>query len=422
MEHRAICKNGLEVFDYRNPNIHGFFVSLFLRAGCMYEAECERGITHFLEHILVRNVNKLSDMTLYRTLDRFGMNFNASTYSEMVQFYVSGASHHFSEGIDILDKLLRPIALTKSEVDAERRRIKAEIRENDDKSSLSSFSSEKVFEGTPLAYSITGTNKSVDAISAKRLEEYRKRIFTPENLFVYVTGNFTDADIELLCRTLGERELFDGEIHDNVAPVPQKFGKREPEIAVKNSDYTSVRFSFDIDMAEVTPPECDLLYDALFSGYNSPFFVEMSEEKGLFYDISGATECYRNIGVLHFNYELKEKNLYDALIASVNILSGIKQNLLSEEDCMKAGYVDNASMLLDDEREFNFTFAYDNHIMRLGFSSLEDRIEAYRAVTPERIRRAACQIFRPENLTLSIKANKKRVDTERIKEILKGLR
>ena len=178
MERRTVCKNGIEIFDYKNPNIHGFFVSLFLRAGCMYESDSERGITHFLEHILVRNVNKLSDMNLYRTLDRCAMNFNASTYSEMVQFYVSGASRHFGKGIEILDKLFSPIALTKGEVDAERRRIKAEIRENDDKSSLSAFSSERVFSGTSLAFSITGTNKSVDSISAKRLEEYRKRVFT----------------------------------------------------------------------------------------------------------------------------------------------------------------------------------------------------------------------------------------------------
>ena len=157
MERRTVCKNGLEIFDYKNPNIHGFFVSLFLRAGCMYESDSERGITHFLEHVLVRNVNKLSDMNLYRTLDRCGMNFNASTYAEMVQFYVSGASCHFEKSIEILDKLFSPIALLKNEVDAERRRIKAEIRENDDKSSLSAFSSERVFEGTSLAFSITGS-------------------------------------------------------------------------------------------------------------------------------------------------------------------------------------------------------------------------------------------------------------------------
>lgn len=421
MERRTVCENGLEIFDYKNPDIHGFFISLFLRAGCMYESDTERGITHFFEHIMVRNVNKHSDMQLYRSLDRYGMNFNASTYSEMVQFYVSGAKCHFNKGIEILDKLFYPIALTKSEIDAERRRIKAEIREIDDKNSLSCFSSEKVFEGTSLAGSITGSNKSVDAITTKRLEEYRKRAFTRENLFVYVTGSFTDSDIQQLAKVLGEKTLYSGNIHDNIAPVPNDFGRRGPKIAIKNADYTSVRFSFDIDMSQASPPVCDLLYDILLSGYNAPFFVEMSEEKGLFYDISGVVECYRNIGVFHFNYELKEKNLYDAISTSVEILSDFKKRLVPEEDCMKAGYIDNARMLLDDEREFNFTFAYDNHIMNQGFASLEDRIEAYRKVTPEEIRRVACQIFRPENLTLSIKANKKKVDEGRINEIIRRL-
>ena len=85
---------------------------------------------------------------------------------------------------------------------------------------------------------------------------------------------------------------------------------------------------------------------------------------------------------------------------------------------MKAGYVDNALMLYDDVRELNFTFAYDNHVMDSGYSSLEERRERYRAVTPSDIMRAAREIFKKENLTLTVKGNKKRVDTERIVKII----
>ena len=75
MEKKRIAKNGIAVYEYKNPKLHGFFASLFLRAGSMYEAQGDEGITHFLEHVLVRNVNKLSDMKLYEELDERGFLF-----------------------------------------------------------------------------------------------------------------------------------------------------------------------------------------------------------------------------------------------------------------------------------------------------------------------------------------------------------
>ena len=425
MEKKYTAEGGVSVYTYKNPALHGFYISLFLRGGSMYEGDDERGITHFLEHALVRNVNKRHGYKLYSELDRYGMEFNASTYSEMVQFYVSGAEKNFARGADIISEILTPIILDRSEIDTERRRIKAEIREGDDRTSLSTFSMQTVFSGTSLSGTITGTAAGVDKFTLRRLEEYRQRAFISENVFFYITGNFSDADVDYLLSLISKRGIrradSQKEIHTNMAPVPHNFLKRGAEIAIKNADYTTVRFTFDIDMKSVPSQAVDLIYDILLAGYNSPFFIEMSEERGLFYDISGATERYRNIGILHFTYEVKEKNLYDAVEMSVKILKDFKSKLLDREECMKAGYVDNAHLLYDDSREFNFTFAYDGHIMELGYGSIEDRINSYKNITPEAIRRCACEIFRTDALTLTLKGNKKKIDCERLKIILKEL-
>ena len=88
---------------------------------------------------------------------------------------------------------------------------------------------------------------------------------------------------------------------------------------------------------------------------------------------------------------------------------------------MKAGYVDNAYLLYDDSRELNFTFAYDNHIMNLGYENIEARRDAYTSVTPKRVREVARELFRPENLTLTLKGNKKKIDINKLEEIIKTL-
>lgn len=424
MEKCFTADNGIKVYSYKNPALHGFFISLFFRGGSMYEREEECGITHFLEHVLVRNVNKLSDMKLYPELDRHGVEFNASTYAEMVQFYLSGAMKNFKYAASVMAKLLSPIILTRSELDAERRRIKAEIRENDDKNSISSFAMGEIFRDTTLKNPITGTNRSVDKITAKKLEDYRVREFTAENLFVYVTGNFDDEALDFLISEIGRANIKKENLagaRDNFAPVPGEFSKRGGRVAVKNSDYTMVRFNFDLDMDRLSSPIIDLVYDNLFAGYASPFFIKMSEERGLFYDISGSTERYRNIGTLYFSFEVKEKDIYDAVESSVEILNEFMRRALPEGECMKASYTDNASLLLDDAREMNFTFAYDAHIMKLGYKDLAERMKAYEMVTPEDIRLGAYEIFKPENLVLTVKGNKKKIDTDRLSAICKSL-
>ena len=182
-----------------------------------------------------------------------------------------------------------------------------------------------------------------------------------------------------------------------------------------------IRFTFDIDMTKVKSQVLDLIYDMLLSGYNSPFFIEMSEERGLFYDISGATERYRNIGTLHFTYEVKERDMYDAATLSVKILNDFKEKLFPEDECMKGSYTDNAYMLYDDARELGFTFAYDNHVMRENYASIEERRMAYRSISPSDIRDAAREIFKTENLTVTVKGNKKKTDVARLKNIISNL-
>ena len=422
-EQKRIAKNGIPLYSMTNEHSHGVYISMFLKSGVMYEGEDECGITHFLEHIAIRNVSALMGGELYRQLDEYGMDFNAATYNEMVQFYISGNSSTIRRASEIITSLLSPISLPREELEAERNRIKAEIREADDRTSLATFAGSFVWENTTLERPITGTLGDVSRITARRLEEYRKKIFTKGNLFFYVTGNATDDDLSYLLELIGSYSLSEsatdrGEKINN-APMPKSFCARSPEVRVKNADFTKLRYSFDVDMSRVSACELDVLYELVLGGYSSDFFVELSEKRGLFYDLSGAVEHYTNVSQFYFTYELKASRLYEAVEKTMELLNRYAGEIPNER-CMRAAYVDNAYMLLDDSRDLNFTFGYDNHILGLGYQGVEDRRQAYAAITPERMREVAREVFRPENMTVAIKCSKKKTDIERLNSILFG--
>jgi predicted Zn-dependent peptidase len=256
-------------------------------------------------------------------------------------------------------------------------------------------------------------------VSLRALEEYRRKSLSEGNIFFYLTGNVTDEDIEYLSGIVDTVELEVGEPNPTTAPIPEGFMARPREIFVKNSDYTAVRFTFDLDMSKMTVAETDLLYDLLLSGYSSRLFIEMSEERGLVYDISGNLERYRNIGTLSFFYEVKGQDAERAIALTVDVLNSMKNP--SGAEPITAGYTDNAYLLYDDMRDLNFTFAYDNKIMSASYASVEERRASYKAVTAERLASLASLIFRRDNLTLTMKADKRKTDKAVIESIAQRL-
>lgn len=418
MEKVVYTKNDVPIYSYTNSTQHTFYISLYLRAGSMHESDSDAGITHFLEHVAIRNINHIMDGELYRTLDRYGLDFNAATYSHLVHFHISGAREHIKRAAEIISKLFMPISLPKSEIDAERQRIRAEIREDGGATTLRALAQKALFGDTALSRSIMGTPGTVAKINRYRLENYRRSIMTKDNCFFYVTGAVCDVEIEYLSELVGEYKLDCGIKNENLAPVPLDFGRRDAKIAIKSSDYTRVRLSFDVDMTRVSLPELDLLYEQLLGGYSSEMFIELSERRGLVYDISGSVEDYNNIAVFSIGYDVSPAHFYDALSGVISILSDYKREALPRDKFFNAAYIDNQMALLDDDSELNFTLAQDNHISGLGYRTLEERRDAYSRVTAERLLSAFRLIFNKNNLTLTVKGNKRRIDPARIKEII----
>lgn len=412
------AKNGIKILSYKNTSVHSCHISLYVRAGCMYERAEENGITHFLEHLLYRNVNALMGGTLYSTLDRLSIELGAATYNEMMQFNASGEYRGFSNMADIICRLFSPIVLSKEEFSAELSRVKAEIRESDDRTALSSFVGGIAHEGTPLAKTILGTLGGISKLTLNKMESYRKKVFTKENVFIYVTGNFGESELDYLEELVSSFAPGEGEVHENIAKIPSKFGKREHKAHIKNADFTMVRFNFDMDMSVLRPGEDDLLYDILLGGNNSRFYIELSERRGVFYDVSGSVEKYRNIGSFAFTYEVRATDLNDAVRISLAILSDMKERVLSEDECMKHGYVYGGELLLDDPRELGYTFAYDTEMMNYPYSDVFERAKMYEAISPERLREASRAIFKAENMVLGIKGNKRKINTDELDNII----
>lgn len=420
-ERMDVAGNGIPIYHYANPHLHSFCIVLYVKAGPLYETDDTNGTTHLWEHTLFRKINTLLEGDFYTNLDTLGLSFSAATYTEYVRVKVTGAVGLFAKAAEIISLVFEPVQLSSRELNLEKKRIKAEIHENSYQSSLGYFTDQIVWQGTPLRNTILGKCKVLDKIGVRALLAIEGSILSEGNLFFYVTGAFEQKDIGYLAKCVGGYSLGKAPRRQSVAPVPEAFFHRNGHVAVKNSEYHYVRFTFDIDMTRYTFAEIYLLSNILFSGDMSKVYQELSEKTGYIYSFDNWLEQYRNIASLSVEFETQKKNLFPTIEAVINILQQMKQSITNELSLVLPRYTTNAEMLLDDDEELNWDMGYCCHILGESYSNINQRREGYEAVTPERIMEIAMEIFVPNNTVLTLKTHKKSFDTERAHSLLMTL-
>lgn len=413
-------QGGVPVYFFPGENLHSFCLCLYVRAGSMFESEKENGATHFLEHLVFRNINHQMGGNLYKELDRMGLAFEGVTYREFVQFSVTGAPKHLGEAIGLLVRILAPLSLPAKEVALERGRVKAEIREDGEKATLDYFTDRIVFGNTSLSRTIPGTAAGLDKMSLSFLRDFQKKMFSAANLFFCLTGCAAREDALSLCRALDAYPLEKTlPKRENIAPVCPAMFHRDATVAVKNGKRCTVRLSADVDMTQISDAELTLLYDILFGdGEESRLHQVLSERTGYIYSFRASLETYRNIAVVSILYEIPQKRLEESVALLTGVLAEAKNTVGDALRYVKAPYTDNAGFVLDDAADLNWNSAYEKRILELPYRTIAERAETYQGVTAEAVSRAAREIFRPQNLTLTVKGDARRIHTAALRNIL----
>lgn len=175
-------------------------VALYLdvQAGSLHETDKQRGVAHFLEHMLFNGTTNYPPGTLVEYFQSIGMGFGADTnahtgFGETVYNLMlpSGDSKVLTEGFKVLADYARGALLLQSEVDRERGVILAEKRSRDSaatrvmkKQMQFDFSGTLVAERSPI-----GTEEVLRVADSQLLRSYYDRWYRPENMIVVVVGD-----------------------------------------------------------------------------------------------------------------------------------------------------------------------------------------------------------------------------------------
>jgi zinc protease len=232
-------------------------VGLYLdvQSGSMNETDHQRGLAHYLEHMLFNGTVHYPPGTLVEYFQSIGLGFGADTnahtgYDETVYKLLLPNSDRktLETGLVVMADYARGALLLENEVDRERGIILAEKRARD--SARSRIFQERmrfVFAGTRIAErNPIGTEQTLQNADSVLLREYYDRWYRPENIILVVVG---DVEPKIISK-LVEKNLATLSAADSVVncPDPGKvveqgtaaFYRHEPELGYTNVTIESV--------------------------------------------------------------------------------------------------------------------------------------------------------------------------------------
>lgn len=313
----TVLDNGIKLISIKkDTQIASIHVGI--RIGSLYEKSEDRGISHFIEHMLFKGTKTMDNEKLNDALERRGGEYNAYTDYTSTVYSITALSEELEASVEILADMIQNPAFKEEELEKEKDVILAEIRTSKDDIEDFSFNKihEAAFDKSPLKYDTLGKQNTVKKFTRNQVLAIYNKYYIPNNCTISIVSPFEHNEIVNLVnkyfKNWSKKEIKE----ENIVI--------EENIAGKNITYKS-----DIE-------QCTIIYAYTFHGLskkeelalkilnhkfgesaNSILFRELREEKGLAYDVYSHLDMTKFVKTLYIYTAVEPQNV-DAAILTID--------------------------------------------------------------------------------------------------------
>ncbi|EKD34226.1 MAG: hypothetical protein ACD_75C02423G0002 [uncultured bacterium] len=207
---RGKLANGLRyVLKKNNEPENRVAIFLNVQAGSLNETENQRGVAHFLEHMMFKGTANFPADSLVDYFQSIGMNFggdtNAHTTYEQTEYHIvlpNGSAKELDTGFLVVADYAGRAQLESSQIDKERGVILAEKRARDSAAYRTQVASTAfAFRGTMLPErTVIGEEDILRKADRELLKSYYDAWYRPEKMILVVVGDMDPAVAEGLIK------------------------------------------------------------------------------------------------------------------------------------------------------------------------------------------------------------------------------
>ena len=282
---RFTLKNGLPVVFVKDARLPLIELRLSLRASPADEGRGQDGLSHALDNLFFKGTAEKSGEAIARAISRLGFEVSTQDDSEFLRISAAGLSRNAEAFLRELSSVLRGANYPEAETSLWKENMLEELLAmRGDSSFLTEERMKKeLFEGHPYGRGIPN-EKSINAVSGKRLREFHASRVTPDQAKLVIVGNLGIAEAErMLERALGQWIGSAPEKH--TPPMP---GNKPSRISLVDRPGSSQASLTVAQTAPLTPKNPDwlpfLVMNHILGGTeNSRLFENLRTDKGYTY-------------------------------------------------------------------------------------------------------------------------------------------
>ncbi|MBI3234971.1 MAG: insulinase family protein [Bacteroidetes bacterium] len=292
---------------YSNPKVS--YCSLIIDAGSANETKTERGMAHFMEHMMFKGTASRKSIDIISELDNVGGELNAFTTKEKTCIHASIGTNHLEKAINLIADIAMFSQFPEKEIEKEKQIVHDEINmylDNPEESIYDDFL-EALFPNHPLGKTILGSHEEVDKFSQEKLLKFIKNHYATSNMvFTFFTGLSEEKIEAMLTSATSEYTKSNKKVKvlDSLAPY-KKFS------LTKKAEFVQAHCILGSRVCSVRDDEkyaLSMLNNILGGPYmNSRLNLAIREKHGFCYSIYSDIQLFKTSGVFTINFATETK-------------------------------------------------------------------------------------------------------------------
>ena len=401
----VVLNNGVMLITEPIATAKTVAIGFYFSVGSRSETAENRGITHFVEHLLFKGTKSRTSFEIAKTFDRMGGYSNAFTEKENMSVYCTvpavaqnGVSYPLL-ALDVLCDMTQNCVFDENEIEKERDVVKNEILsvEDDFEESAYEAASGVLWQNHNLGNNISGSVEEVSSITRAQIIDFYEKNIASGELVVCVAGNFVEDDFVSRLEKLGEHKRAGESV------LLSRFSGEKPSwksgVFSKKSDFLQKQL-FVLYEAKCPSSEKEyfsqvVLNAVLGDTMSSRLFQSLREKSGLCYNVYSFISLYEDVGVLgaYLSAEKsKVKKAYSALTAQIeNLLQNPPDD--DELDFAKE-HLCGEEIMGEPDMEAHLKRLYRNYAMGFPQRSADETISLIRSINANDVKEAISAIFK----------------------------
>ncbi len=399
---KTVLDNGITIISEFMPSVRSISLGLWFNVGSRDELPNQRGLAHFMEHMMFKGTPSRTPLDISMHFDRLGAEFNAFTSKEYTCYYARFVDDKLSSALEVLSDMVINSSFSNEAIATEKEVVLEEIARSNDTPDEYVFElfSQSIIKNNSLGLPVLGDQHLVSHYEHDDCVLFHRQHYGSGNLCVAAAGN---VEHEILVALV--QEYF-----ASIEPM-EKETRTLDAIAYQDGCFSLVR---DIEQAHIVYgfPGLALGDDRRFASgvltsilggsMSARLFQEVREKRGLAYSIYATQGIYQGAGQWCIYAGTRPDNLKEVVNLIKHELASLAEGSLSQDE------LERNIDLICGQTVLGFETT-GSHMMRLGKQetlgmphlSIDEIIELFRQVSVEDVISLAKLLFN-EKPTLAV--------------------